>query len=310
MILGAGGAIGNGIANELSSAGHSVVLASRHPKTVTGKETLLPTDLLDAGQVARAVQGADIAYLTAGLPYNHKVWAAQWPVVMQHAIHACAQSGTKLVFFDNVYLYGRVQGAMTEQSPRNPCSRKGNVRAQLVQMLEEAQQQGNLQALIARAPDFYGTGTSNSMVNMVVLQRMALGKRPMWIGKPEVPHTFIFTQDAAKATALLANTAAAYGQTWHLPVAGPISGQEMAAMAAQQTGGTAKLNVMPGWMLGAASLFNSILRENQEMMYQYNEPYLFDSAKFQAAFPQFAVTSYLDGIAQTFAAFSHHANAH
>jgi nucleoside-diphosphate-sugar epimerase len=230
---------------------------------------------------------------------------------MQHAIEACAKVGAKLVFFDNVYLYGRVQGAMTEQSPRNPCSRKGQVRAQVVQMLEQAMLSGKLQALIARAPDFYGTGTSNSMVNMVVLQRMALGKRPMWIGKPEVPHTFIFTQDAAKATALLANTDMAYGQTWHLPVVGNISGQEMAQLAARQlSNANARLNVMPSWMLSLASVFNSILRENQEMMYQYNEPYLFDSAKFLAAFPKFAVTSYKEGISQTLAAFAQAEKAH
>ena len=78
-----------------------------------------------------AVKGSQIAYLTVGLPYKTAIWQQSWPVIMSNLINACKEHSTKLVFFDNVYLYGRVDGWMTEETPINPCSKKVEVRAQI-----------------------------------------------------------------------------------------------------------------------------------------------------------------------------------
>ena len=34
------------------------------------------------------------------------------------------QPVAKLIFFDNVYMYGKVNGIMTEETAFNPCSKK------------------------------------------------------------------------------------------------------------------------------------------------------------------------------------------
>lgn len=118
-----------------------------------------------------------MVYLTAGLKYDSKVWEEQWPRVMRNVIDACARHGSKLVFFDNVYPYGRVDGAMTEGTPYNPCSRKGEVRARIATTLLEAIRRGELQAMIVRAADFYGPGAALSLTHATVTERLKTGRR-------------------------------------------------------------------------------------------------------------------------------------
>ncbi|HOA39346.1 MAG TPA: NAD(P)H-binding protein, partial [Flavihumibacter sp.] len=106
-ILGAGGDIGKFLAKDLVSYTDHIRLVARHPQYVNGNDELFPADLLQAEAVSKAVAGSEIVYLTVGLPYDIRVWSAQWPVIMQHVINACLEHGSKLVFFDNVYMYDK-----------------------------------------------------------------------------------------------------------------------------------------------------------------------------------------------------------
>ena len=124
-ILGSGGIIANHLATSLPSYTDKIRLVSRNPKVVTGKEELVSADLTSAEQVLKAVKGSDVVYLTAGLQYDSKVWQEQWPKLMQNVINACKENKSKLVFFDNVYMYGKVVGPMTEESLQD---REGLVR--------------------------------------------------------------------------------------------------------------------------------------------------------------------------------------
>ena len=127
-ILGAGGSIGNALAKELTEQGKQVRLVSRSGFTLPGTHSVC-TDLSDLSDTIDAVKGSSIVFLCAGLPYNHKVWEKNWPRIMMHSIEACKRTSAKLIFFDNVYMYGRVNGKMTEKTPYYPCSKKGEVRA-------------------------------------------------------------------------------------------------------------------------------------------------------------------------------------
>jgi len=175
-ILGSGGIIANHLATSLPAYTDKIRLVSRNPKAVTGNEELVTADLTSAGQVMNAVKGSEVVYLTAGLQYNIKVWQEQWPTLMQNVINACKENGSRLVFFDNVYMYGKVVGPMTEETPFNPCSRKGEVRAQIATMILDEVKRGELTALIARAADFYGPATANSFLNMMVFENLRKGK--------------------------------------------------------------------------------------------------------------------------------------
>jgi len=147
-ILGANGVIGHELSRHLPAYTDRIRQVSRRPRRVHSTDDLFIADLLDAKATADAVAGSSVAYLVAGLKYDHRVWQEQWPRVMRNAIDACKRHSTALVFFDNVYAYGRVDGVMTEKTQYNPCSRKGEVRARIATMFMDEVKRGELRIRI------------------------------------------------------------------------------------------------------------------------------------------------------------------
>ncbi|MBN1986424.1 MAG: NAD-dependent epimerase/dehydratase family protein [Prolixibacteraceae bacterium] len=285
VILGSGGAIGIDLARELKKFDNKIRLASRNPKKVNTDDELFRCDLTLPGEVDRAVSGADVAYLTAGLPYKIKVWQKQWPLIMQNVISACKKHKTKLVFFDNIYMYNPEKlNPMTEETEVRPSSKKGKVRAEIAQMILDETAAGNLKALIARAADFYGPGINNSVLNEMTFKNFKAGKKANWFSSLDKKHNFTYTPDAAKATALLGNTEEAYGQVWHLPTAEAYTGKQWIEMIATEMGVQPKVQVAPKFLVSVMGLFNSIMKEFVEMLYQYDRDYVFDSSKFETKF--------------------------
>ncbi|MGL4597541.1 MAG: NAD-dependent epimerase/dehydratase family protein, partial [Bacteroidia bacterium] len=201
-ILGSGGAIGTELARALAQYTNQVRLVSRNPKKVTGNEELFPADLSNATEIERAVQGSEVVYITIGFDYFAKVWQEKWPPFMRATIDACTKHGAKLVFFDNVYMYADSEiPNMNENSRIGPSSKKGLVRKEIADLLLDAVKANKIQALIARAPDFYGVGVDKSVVLETVVKNIKKGKKAQWPGKTNFKHSFIWTPDAAKGTA-------------------------------------------------------------------------------------------------------------
>lgn len=296
-ILGAGGAIGIELARELNTQGTPVRLVGRRVRPAVGMEAVV-ADLTDPVQTQAAVEGVQVAYLVAGLPYRTAVWEEMWPRVMSNVIEACRRAGARLVFFDNVYMYGRVEGPMTEATPYQPCSRKGEVRARIATRLMEAAKRGELQALIARSADFYGPECRTSVVNLLVGDRLAKGAPALWLMNDRVSHSLTWTPDAARGVALLGNRSDVWGQVWHLPTAAPaLTGSEIVAAAAQALGVAARHRTVGRGLLRVLGLFNADLRASLEMLYQNEFPYVFDATKFNTTF-KYTSVSYAEGFAR------------
>ncbi|HMJ69369.1 MAG TPA: NAD-dependent epimerase/dehydratase family protein [Cyclobacteriaceae bacterium] len=298
-ILGANGVIATELSKHLPSFNTTIRQVSRHPKKVNESDEIVVADLLDYDQTEKAVAGSEIVYLLAGLKYDIKVWREQWPKLMRNVLDACKKHGSKLVFFDNVYCYGRVRGAMTEETPFNPTSKKGEVRAKVATMLLDEVKQGNLQGMIIRAADFYGPGALLTLTYSMVTERLKAKKGPQWIGNPKAIHTFTYTPDAGKTVARLGNTASAYNQTWHaLTNKDRITGEQYVRIACETMGVPYKLQALPKFGVSIVGLFMPVLQEFVEMMYQFDQDYIFDSSKFEKEFGA-AATSYQEGIAAT-----------
>ena len=297
-IVGANGIIGHELSRALVASTSSIRQVSRNPRKVNPADETVVADLLDAQATTDAVAGSEVVYLVAGLKYDTSVWQEQWPKVMRHVINACTTHNARLVFFDNVYSYGRVDGLMTEDTPYNPISKKGEVRATIARMLLDEMRSGNLQALIARAADFYGPNAVNSFPHATVFSRLKAGKAPQWIGNPSAIHTFTYTPDIGPALVALGRSPAAYGQTWHLPTTKePLTGAHFARLACELSKQPDKLQVAPRWMLKLMGIFLPVLRENEEMMYQFEYDYRFDSSKIESAFGLQA-TPYRQGVSE------------
>ena len=298
-ILGAGGTIGKYVAKALPKYTDEIRLISRNPQKVNPGDELVAADLLNADQLKEAIRGSEVVYLTVGVPYRYKQWLIQWEMIMRNVIHACKMTGAKLVFFDNVYPYGKVDGWMTEETPVNPNSRKGKIRARVDEMLMHDIRKNKLQAIIARAADFYGPDTPNSFLNNMVIKKFLKGKKAAWLIDDSKKHSFTYTPDAGEATALLGNTESAYNQVWHLPAdQNVLTGKELIELAAETCSVEPKYSVLKESQLKMAGWFNPIVKETLELLYQFDSDYLFDSSKFDKAF-DFKKTTYKEGIAAT-----------
>ena len=305
-ILGAGGVIGRELSLQLARASRRVRQVGRQPAAVQAGDETMTADLTDPLATSRAVAGSEVVYLVAGLSYRAAIWQAQWPVVMRNVIDACARYGARLVYFDNVYAYGHVDGLMTENTPFNPCSRKGDVRAAVATTLLNAMRCGEVQALIARSADFYGPGANQSLLAAVLFSRLRAGKAPQWIGNPDAAHTFTFTPDIGRGLAALGDLPAAFGQTWHLPSTSEmgseaVTGKALARAACTLSGQPIRLQVAPRWLLKVMGLAVPLLRENDEMLYQFEHAYRFDSSKADKVLGWHA-TPYGEGLARTWRA--------
>ncbi|MDQ4139591.1 MAG: NAD-dependent epimerase/dehydratase family protein [Bacteroidota bacterium] len=296
-ILGAGGPVSNALAQELLKKTQPVRLVSRREIKTTGNATWVGADLKNYQQVLQAVQGSSVIYMCAGLRYDKQVWAAEWPVIMQNLIDATKATEARLIFFDNVYMYGQVRGAMTEETPYNPSSVKGEIRARIAEKLMEEVKAGNLRASIARAPDFYAAESLNSFYDSMVLDKYAQKAKAMWLGDPASKHSFIYIPDAGKAVYLLGQRPESDNQIWHLPTATALTGHDFIQLAANAFDTKPNFMKVNKLMLQTIGLFNKLIGETAEMYYQYKYDYVFNSDKFQKAFPV-QPTPYATGIKQ------------
>jgi len=299
-ILGAGGVIGKELSIYLPRLTSQIRQVSRNPQKVNTNDELIKADLLNYAEVEKAVVGSDIVYLVAGLKYEAKLWQQQWPAVMKNTIDACKKHNSKLVFFDNVYAYGKVNGIMTEETPFNPISKKGEVRAKIATHLLKEIKAGNLKGMIIRAADFYGPGATLSLIHSMVTERLKAGKGAQWIGDKKKVHTFTYTPDAGKTVALLGNSEAAYNQTWHALTSNEkITGEELIRIAYEIMNMPNKgVQGMSKTGVRLVGLFMPVLREFVEMMYQFENDYIFDSSKAERFLNEKA-TVYKEGLRET-----------
>lgn len=303
-ILGAGGAIGTELAKSLPQYTDRIRLVSRNPEKVNPSDELFEADLMLAEAVQKAVEGSDVCYLTVGLKYDKKVWRSSWPVIMKNVIDACEKYNSKLVFFDNVYLYDPNHlSPMTEESPVKPSSEKGKIRAEIIDMLWSAVEAGRIDALVARSADFYGPGFEKPLSILIetVFKPLNQGSTANWLGDDSCKHSYTYTPDAGKATAMLGNTPDAFGETWHLPTASnPYTGKEWVEEIAKQMDQKPKYRTVSKLIVRLMGLFMPIMRENVEMMYQYDRDYVFNSDKFEKRF-NLEPTPYKEGIQKVIA---------
>ncbi len=303
VVLGGAGAIGQAVITELQHKNLPVKAVERTTK-VAGVETSI-ADLLESTQTKDVIAGATHVYVCVGLPYVTKIWEEDWPTLMKNVIDACADTKAKLIFFDNIYLYGPapLSTPFTEEESQKPQSKKGVVRKIVADMVLDAHASGKIEAVIGRSSDFYGPHAKNSSLYVGFLERMLGGKNPQWLGTPNQQHTYAFTLDNGRALIALALNESTYGEAWHLPAGEKITETELVDIINKELNSTYKISYMPRFLLAPLSLFIPILKEVKEMLYQFDNTYEMSWDKFQKKFPNVTATSYEVGIKEMIASF-------
>ncbi len=297
-ILGANGQIGEELARELKRNFTSLIrIVSRDAKKVNDTDEVFSADLSIREKAIEAVKGSDIAYFTLGLPISSDLWEKQFPLILRNVIDACKINNTKLVFFDNTYMYPQDNRVLTEDTAFAPVGRKGRVRRKMAEMVLKEMESGELEAVICRAPEFYGPGKTQSITNTLIFNNIKEDKKlkvPLSVKKKR---SLIWTPDASRATALIGNTPDAFGQTWHLPVdKSHPTYKEFIRMASETYSRDLKYSVVPKFMFRVGAFFNKSVKELLELLPRYEHDNLFDDSKFRKKFPDFEITTYKQGI--------------
>jgi len=297
-ILGAHGIIGRTLTSQLRARAESRRLVDRTTTPVDSAS--MAADLLDPKQARAAVRDSRVVHFVVGLPYDNALWAAQFPAIMRNVISALEGSDTRLVFMDNVYMYGKVVGAMTEDQPYAAQTVKGLARKNLIDQLTAS----NLDFVVARSADFYGPGANaNSLLNLFILSKLKAGLPASWLGGVDFKHSFTYTEDIAATMLRLARTPSASRTTWHVPTAEAKTIRELAELAVRVGG----LSVQPEFqVLNHAQVAeyaksDGVMNATEEMFYQFDSDYVFDSSRFERTFG-LQPTSIDEGLRRTIAA--------
>lgn len=297
-ILGASGQIARELARELTrNYTDDLRLVSRHPQKVNDSDMTFAADLLDAQQTRNAVKGSDTVYFAAGLPPDSALWERQFPAMLKNALEATRMAGAKFVYFDNTYMYPQSNAPQTEETRFAPRGRKGKVRAAMADQVLDEMRRAEIPVLIGRAPEFYGPGKTQSFTNALIIDKLKSGKQPRVPVRDDKLRTLIWTPDASRALAVLGNTPDAYGQSWHLPCCDDrLTYQQFVTLACDIFGQQADYSIISKLAFTAAGLVSKGAREIRELLPRYEFDNLFESAKFKQRFPDFAVTTYREGL--------------
>jgi nucleoside-diphosphate-sugar epimerase len=306
VVLGAGGGTGGAIVRELVGQGRRVRAVTRGGNAAARYGTLPPAsfedvaaDVTDGEQLRRALEGAAVVYHCAQPAYTR--WPQEFPAMTRGILAATAAAGAKLVFTDNLYMYGPVPGPMTEQTPPVAQTKKGKVRAAMAAELLEADREGRLRVVIGRSSDYFGPGGLTSAIGERFFKALLAGKKVTWFADLDQPHTMSYLPDMARAFVILGERAEADSQVWHTPAAAALTGRDYIELATRVAGTPAKPGVMGPGTVRLVGLFIPVLREFPELMYQYDRPFVMDTGKFEAAFGPFAVTPSEEALRTTLA---------
>jgi nucleoside-diphosphate-sugar epimerase len=296
------GAVGRAVIGELAGRGLPVRTIARHrgadlPPGVDQVEA----DVTDPADARRALDGAAVVYHAASAPYDR--WPERLPPLMQGVLAGAEATGALVVYADNLYAYGPVDGPLTEDLPYRATGPNGRVRAALADELTAAHAAGRVRATIGRASDYFGPWGRQSTVGERLFGPALAGKPAQVLGDPDQPHTYTYLADFARGLVTLGTQEAALGEVWHLPSAETITTRQFVALVYEAAGKPARMRILPSALLAGLALVSPMFRAVREQQYQRVAPWVVDHGKFERAFGA-TVTAHPEAIAATLAWFA------
>jgi nucleoside-diphosphate-sugar epimerase len=252
------------------------------PVTLASNVQVMAADVTDKHALVCIARDAEIIFSCTDVPYNQ--WADFYPACSKALAYALSKSNARLVFADNLYSYGNVKGErMYESMHHNASTKKGMIRASVIDVLL-VERIFNDRVAFVKAADFIGPKIYKGIFGVDFLHKLYQHKTIDLFGKPALPHTFTYIKDFARAMVNVSNAADAFGQLWHVPNAPAINSYEWVKLFETETGIKAKVRIMPRFALQIAGMFNSFVKELQELAYQFEYPYLVGHARYESRF--------------------------
>ena len=278
------GQVGSALAAHLARLGIAVRAVSRHrPPALADGVDWRAADVTDPEAAADAAKGASVVYQCLNAPYTQ--WPERFPPLQRGVLAAAERNGALLVTLENLYGYGPTGGRpMTEDLPLAATTVKGRTRAAMTAELLAAADAGRVRIAIGRASDFFGAGVTESTLGERVFGNALAGKRADFIGNPDLPHTYSYVPDIAAGLATLGTDARAVGQVWHLPGPETVTTRALLDLVAAEVGHPVGIRSVPKLAVRALGLVNPMMRELAEMAYEFDEPFVLDTTKYESTF--------------------------
>ena len=300
LIIGAG-AVGTAVAQQLAASDHDVTIATR---SGSGPDhhlvTRVAADATRADRVAQLAEGCAAIFNCANPPYNR--WPTDWPPIANALLSAAERSGAVLATTGNLYVYGRVTGPMSPETPELADFEKARVRMKMWSDALDAHNAGRLRATEVRASDFIGPSTQSLMGERVVPKVLA-GKSCQVLGRLDETHSWTYIDDVARTLIACAQQPAAWGRVWHVPTNPPRTQREVINDLADAAGvDHVKVSVVPNAALRVLGLFNPLVRELPKTLYQFTAPFVIDDSSTRAVLG-LQPTPWPDVLSETIAAY-------
>lgn len=258
-----------------------IVNRSGSKKGMPDEVEVVAGNAFDNMKVAELTKGATAVYQCAQPAYHD--WVKSFLQMQQAIIEGTAVNGARLIVAENLYMYGMpTNEPFVETTFYNAHTRKGKVRQAMTEALEMAHYSGNLPITRIRGSDFWGP--DDFAATPFVFGSALSSKRVSILGNMHKPHTFTYAPDFGKALAIAGTNEVAIGEIWHVPSNPPITQIELFNLISDKLDKNVKNRVVETWLIRMLGLFNPIMHEMVEMMYQWNNPFVMDSSKFEKTF--------------------------
>ncbi|MCZ8183986.1 MAG: NAD-dependent epimerase/dehydratase family protein [Beijerinckiaceae bacterium] len=284
LVLGLTGAIGLGIASTLASRGWSIRALTRRPP---GNCPVLPFpvewrhgDALDSNAVAAAAEG--VALIIHGVnPPSYQRWREDGLPMLANTIAAAEKASATILFPANVYVFSEASPQLVdERTPRQPTTRKGKVRLEMEQMLEEAATRRGVRVIALRAGDFFGPGVTNSWFAQALAKGGRSAKVVRTLSPAGIGHAWAYLPDLAETFARLVDRRAELPAFTLLPFGGHAdrTGRMMAEAVQRGLGQPARtVRPFPWVILWLGAPFVAFFREALEMTWLWKTTLLLDN---------------------------------
>ncbi len=286
LILGATGGIGGELAAALGRHGWQINALHRNPAKAGGRNTGSPItwiqgDALNPADVIAAARGASLI-VHAVNPPGYRNWA-QWVLPMlESSISAARATGARILLPGTIYNYGPdTFPILREDSPQNPLTRKGKIRAEMERRLKVASTSG-VRSLIVRAGDFFGPSAGNNWFSQGLIKPGKPITSISYPGRRGLGHAWAYLPDLAETMTQLVERESALGmfETFHFAGHWDADGTQM-TQAIRAAAGNPNIAVhsFPWPLVTLVSPFVTLFREMQEMRYLWRQPLRLSNAR-------------------------------
>ena len=277
------GPLGYAVAEELLARGQSVKLVNRSGEgDIPEGATIVKADVTNTELTREVCKNVRTVFHCAMPPYTQ--WPELFPAITYGIMKGAISAKANLVYGDNLYMYGKVNGPIKEDLPYNAKGPKGKIRGEMADKLMQAHNDGKVKVAIGRASDYFGPRVLSSIFGERVFIPAIKGETINMLGSIDQPHTFTYIKDFAKGLVTLSENETAFGEIWHIPSAETITTQKFLHRIFSENKSFPPVKTAPKFAVNVMALFNPIIRELKEVLPNNEQPYVVDHSKFENAF--------------------------